>query len=792
MQHWAPVGSDTDNPSRAPAVVVLGTPDPALQGLRDQTLQPMAVFSFRDSDFSEKLASCASDLVLFLGEEDSLAPDALARSSRAMAGTAAAAVVMRAEGVGSEGTPDENFGSRPIDAAEFLLRWAGGGPFVTGQVMLRRSRVQSALRLPGVSRPAEVIAAIVARYKTFFLDDILVRCGGAVRATGFPTTLLEGALLEDFCFRLGGGRWADSRARAQVRSQLADALDQGGMGGEIISVLRDAANQLLGGEVTTVSWPHTRRSFAGIPRGTLPMPPVRVAEGWGPEVDRTIDREELMAAANARAALRDDIRPTARTVEGLRRVLAGLAAGTAMRDRPDAPAPEISGENGSECLPCVALEVPSLGAGGLENIVAILARRLSSQGFRTLVICDECGGALAEELAEEGIEVFVLGDQDRQGELAVLLSDQSVDVLSAHYSWLGVPAAVAQDIPVVMTVHNEYGWMGDAAHETVRALDPLIHGYIAVSKTVADFHAARFAIDPSRIAVVRNAAGDCSPPLGDAHREAQRAQLNLDPEACVLLVVGRIEPVKGQILLAEAVARCAEEGLFCQVLLAGQVGDPIYAARLEHRLAAFGLTKNFRLLGARSDIPDLLAAADLFVQPSLFEGLSLAAVEALQAGVPAVLAPTGDAGFLLGVSEAEPAGLVFDRPPNDPHLNPAEIRFREASAPAPADVEVLAAALQEATKKMAVLRRGAARRAEELREVLRPDRMVSEHASLLKQAVAAGTLSHLADFRRELIEEAERLKSELQLQLQLQAAQARQPPPPGILGRVQELLRRFR
>ena len=793
------MGRDNDNPPRTPAVAVLGPLDPDSQGLRDQTRQPAEVISLRDSDFAEKIASCASDLLIFLSEGDSLAPEALVRSSRAMAGTAAA-VVMRAEGVDSFGTPDQNVGSRPIDESEFLLRWVSGGPLVTSQVMLRRSRVQSALRLPGVSRPREVIAAVIARHETRFLDEILVRCDGTSRGAEFPANLLATDLLEDFCFRLGGGRWADPRARAQVRCRLADALGEGAGDEGVVRVLRDAADQLAGGEATRVSPPNARRSFAGIPRGTLPMPPAAVAQDWDRRADQNISREELMAAMNARADLREDICPTARTVEGLRRGLAGLASGAVRADRSDAPTqmltpePDGSVEDGLERQPCVALQVPSLGSGGLENIVAILARRLSAQGFRVLVICDKAGGILAEELVAEGLEVFVLGEQDPEGELAVLFADQNVDVLSAHYSWLGVPAAAAQDIPVVMTVHNEYGWMGAAAHETVCALDSLVHGYIAVSQTVADFHAARFSIDPGRIAVVRNAASDRLRVLGTTHREAKRAELNLDPEACVLLLVGRLEPVKGQLLLAEAVARCARQGLFCQVLLAGEVGDSLYAAQLEKRLEALDLTKHFRILGERSDVPELLAAANFFVQPSLFEGLSLAAVEALQAGVPAVLAPTGDAGFLLGVDDAEPAGLVFDRTPADPHLVHSEIRFREASAPSSADIQALAAALQEATTRKAMLGRGAVRRAEELRELLSPDRMVGAHASLLKQAVAAGGLSHLVDFRRELIEEAERLESEFQLQwqMQLEEAEARQAPPPSLLSRLRERFRRSR
>ena len=765
MQHCRSVGSDSEKDCRAPAVLVLGTVDPVAQGLVDQTLPAAEVFSVHDGDLADRIGATRATTIVFLHPACALAPDALLCGSRALDGGSAAAVIVRAEGLDDQGIPIETT-PRWQDEVDFLAGWAGGTPFAVAQAFVCRERVQSVLCRDAAMSPEEVIASVVTSYPTVFLDEVLVRCRGGLLGAAFPDAVFRGNLLETLCFRLGGGRWAACSARAQVRREFADARATGDPAAPLVTELRQAAD-LLTGEASAVSGSEMVRSFSSIPAPTLPLLPAPVAEGWDAGPPMVAGEQSVRVARHARASSLARVREAGVALEAQCRWLAGWAQGEGRpTEDPSAIESRIAravspGEQSATSL-CVALEVPALPRGGLENVVASLARDLRSAGFRTLVICDERGGALAEELAAEGIEVFVLGELDREGELAVLLSDQQVDVLSAHYSWLGIPAAAAQDIPVVMTVHNEYGWMGAGAQEAVRALDPLVHGYVAVSRTVADFHAARFSIDPGRIAIVRNAVhrlGEAPSPHG---RQEARARLGLAPDAFTLVLVGRIDPVKGQILLAEAVAHCAGQGLVCEVLLAGGIADSIYAAQLQKRLAELSLTAHFRILGERSDVPDLLAAADLFVQPSMFEGLSLAAVEALQAGLPAVLAPTGDARFLLGEDPERRAGIVYERPPNDPRGTFPEIQFRAAAQPAADEVESLAAAIREAAENIEDLRVFARERANTLRELLATDRMVSEHAAFLRAAVAAGSVMNLEEFERRLLAEQGTLAVEIQ------------------------------
>ncbi len=205
-------------------VLTSGRPDPVGQGLRDQTQPAAEIAGLGDGDLSTRLAACKADFVLFLSDQDSLAPQALARVSQALARASVDGIIVRAEAVDSNGMPQTPLVEAPGDGGEFLLGWGRAFPFVTAQAMLRRDRVQSVLRLPGVSRPEDVIAAIVARYRVLFLEDILVRRRMANQGTGFPEAVLAGRLLEDLGFQLGWGRWSDPLARSQVRDQLPGSL----------------------------------------------------------------------------------------------------------------------------------------------------------------------------------------------------------------------------------------------------------------------------------------------------------------------------------------------------------------------------------------------------------------------------------------------------------------------------------------------------------------------------------------------------------------------------------------
>ncbi|HVH07443.1 MAG TPA: glycosyltransferase, partial [Myxococcota bacterium] len=152
-----------------------------------------------------------------------------------------------------------------------------------------------------------------------------------------------------------------------------------------------------------------------------------------------------------------------------------------------------------------------------------------------------------------------------------------------------------------------------------------------------------------------------------------------------------------------------------------------------------GLTDRIFVAGRRGDVPRLLAAADVFVLPSWIEGLSLAVVEALAAGVPAVLSRTGDAGFLLGEGAVGSEGVLPGALVARSAIHPVTItpeKFHELVwTCGPAQGAPLAAAITAVLEDLPVRREAARRRAAELAPLLAADRMLRDYATLFRDVV---------------------------------------------------------
>jgi glycosyltransferase involved in cell wall biosynthesis len=178
-----------------------------------------------------------------------------------------------------------------------------------------------------------------------------------------------------------------------------------------------------------------------------------------------------------------------------------------------------------------------------------------------------------------------------------------------------------------------------------------------------------------------------APPLPPAarSRDEVRGELGLADGRPLIVAVGRLHPQKGYDVLLEAVARWAGDSRLPAAPLVAVAGDGPLHAELSARIQDEGLP--VVLLGRRTDVADLLGAADLCVLPSRWEARSLTAQEALRSGTPLVATRTGGLPELLG----DAAELV----PVDDAAALADAVVRVLADPA------LAAALAEAGRRRA-------------------------------------------------------------------------------------------
>jgi glycosyltransferase involved in cell wall biosynthesis len=182
---------------------------------------------------------------------------------------------------------------------------------------------------------------------------------------------------------------------------------------------------------------------------------------------------------------------------------------------------------------------------------------------------------------------------------------------------------------------------------------------IGVSEAALEsFWGAQWRVGASR-AVVYDGVDTVPLARAASARAAARAELGLGEGTRMVIHVGRFDPPKNQAALVPVAAALGARGDDVVFVL---VGDGPLREPVRLAAAAAGVLPMFRFLGTRSDVPRLLAAADLLVLPSRWEGLPGAVLEALGAGVPVVASPIGPvreiAGRAHGVTTAEPSDPI--------------------------------------------------------------------------------------------------------------------------------------
>ena len=215
---------------------------------------------------------------------------------------------------------------------------------------------------------------------------------------------------------------------------------------------------------------------------------------------------------------------------------------------------------------------------------------------------------------------------------------RDADVIHAHGVNAGAAALVPGGPPVVLSLHVVVGGSGLTARSRAAAtLAKLVvsraDAVIAASSSVAAGFSRARVIAP---------AFDPLPPASSS-RERTRDALGATSDDVVAIAVSRIEPGKRLELFVRAVDE------------AGCIGWIVGDGRERPRFERVAARTRVRLLGHRSDVSDLLAAADLFVLPSASESYGIAVAEAIDAGLPVVATRTGAIPELVGG-----AGVVVD------------------------------------------------------------------------------------------------------------------------------------
>jgi glycosyltransferase involved in cell wall biosynthesis len=335
----------------------------------------------------------------------------------------------------------------------------------------------------------------------------------------------------------------------------------------------------------------------------------------------------------------------------------------------------------------VAFVIDKLHRAGAQLHLRELVRGLDRTKVAPRVFCLIEGGPVAEDIRSLGVEVFTLGFQriyepaaGRALRALVARLKGNTDVVHTYLisaNLYGALAARLAAVPALVTSRRD---MGFSRNWRLRVLEewlvnPRVDRVVAVSPAVARATLRERGLDAGRVVTIPNGV-DLPRFVKDAKARAEaRLRLGLRDDLTAVGVLAHLSPVKGHADLIEAVARLAGKNPRLRLLI---VGDGDLRASLEVRARDLGLRDQVAFVGARADIPDVLAALDVVALPSHTEGMSNTLLEAMAAARPIVATAVGGN---LDVLEDEVTALLV--PPRDPPaLATALLRLVEDKATA--------------------------------------------------------------------------------------------------------------
>ena len=313
-----------------------------------------------------------------------------------------------------------------------------------------------------------------------------------------------------------------------------------------------------------------------------------------------------------------------------------------------------------------------LGRGGAEMLLLGLARAMDRHGIEVEVAYRlPHKDSLVPALEAAGVPTHCLAD-GRLGwlvELRRLLASGHYDVVHTHAPLIGAAARIAapRGLTVVHTEHNtwdRYHWATRLVNKVTLGRNLIVWG---VSSQVAQSIRPMRGFRRPQVAVMLHGVDGASVRRGDQARASARTELGLDETTFVFGTVGNLAPKKDHSTMLRAFAIARSTLPEAQLII---VGTGPREATLRALASSLGISQAVVFTGMRDDVQDLLPAFDLFVLSSLHEGLSIAIIEALAAGVPVV--STGVGGIPELISDGENGVLV--QPRNESELARAMVR----------------------------------------------------------------------------------------------------------------------
>jgi len=319
----------------------------------------------------------------------------------------------------------------------------------------------------------------------------------------------------------------------------------------------------------------------------------------------------------------------------------------------------------------------SFDIGGLENGVVNVLNTMDRTRFLHTICCIGRSGRNAEKLSSLDVEIFEMQKgEGRELLLALRLGRlfRSVPTDIVHTrNWGavdGILGAKLAGVPII--VHGEHGRdmtdpNGSNRKRNLirRILSCFVDRYFTVSQDLREWLINVAGINERKVQAICNGVDTLT--FNSDNKDLVRAKHGYGPKDLIIGTVGRLDPVKDQQLLIRAFARLEKKYNNLHLLIIGNGPSWEDLTRLADEL---GLHEKVFFYGMRHDVPEVLKLLNIFVLPSIFEGISNTILEAMAVGIPMVvsrvggnpeLVVDGETGYLVPKQDIDALTVALER-----------------------------------------------------------------------------------------------------------------------------------
>ena len=299
--------------------------------------------------------------------------------------------------------------------------------------------------------------------------------------------------------------------------------------------------------------------------------------------------------------------------------------------------------------------------GGLENGVVNLINTLGEHNYQhSIVTLKGYNPAFAARIKTNNVQFFDLAKKDGNDlgvflRLNTLLKKLKADIVHSRNTATLELQLVAWWRRVKLRIHGEHGWDVNDMHgqnltyrRLRRLLKPFIHQYVALSTEAKDYLLNIIRVKPSKLNHICNGV--------DISKFSPKQTASAGP-SFIIGCVGRLEDVKNHILLAQAFIQVREQARDKVDIQLHLVGEGRCRSKVEGLLTENNCIASSWLAGNRGDVAELMTNFDVFVLPSLAEGISNTILEAMACGLPVIATDVGGNAELV---EHEKSGFVVE------------------------------------------------------------------------------------------------------------------------------------